>query len=236
VTGVQTCALPIYIKGYLCFSHFHWDHIQGLPFFEPAYIAGNDFTLVGPAQPTADLLQILSGQMASVYFPVGLEQFGAALSFQEIGEGTVTLGGVQFDTLSSLHPGRALIYRLTHGDKRIVYATDNELPRDWKATGGATAHELDRFLRFFQGADLLIHDAEYLPKDYNRTWGHSMFTSAVDLGIRAKARRLGLFHHNQKRTDDQIDATVAEAQKLIARRKSPLDCFAVGPLFEVNLK
>ncbi|MCX5735716.1 MAG: response regulator [candidate division NC10 bacterium] len=214
------------IKGYLCFSHFHWDHIQGLPFFEPAYIAGNDFTLVGPAQPTADLLQILSGQMASVYFPVGLEQFGAALSFQEIGEGIVTLGGVHFDTLSSLHPGRALIYRLSHGDKRVIYATDNELPKDWKTTGGAAAHELDRFLRFFQGADLLIHDAQYTPEELERKrgWGHSSWLDALDIAIAAGIKNVQFFHHDPDHSDNFLDEIRESAQQRVAASGGTITC------------
>ena len=126
----------------LFLTHFHWDHIQGLPFFEPAYTVGNAFTLVGPAQPTADLVQILAGQMASVYFPVGLEQFCARMEFQEIDEGSCRLGGIQIDTLYSFHPGRSLIYRISHAGKRVVYATDNELPLGWKAAGGAVAYQV----------------------------------------------------------------------------------------------
>jgi phosphoribosyl 1,2-cyclic phosphodiesterase len=116
------------VRGYLCFSHYHWDHIQGVPFFELAYAPGNAFTLLGPAQPTGGLVQVLAGQMTSAYFPVGLDQFAARFTYQEIDEGTITLGGVQFDTLSALHPGRTLVYRLSYGGKRIIYATDNELP------------------------------------------------------------------------------------------------------------
>lgn len=212
--------------GYLCFSHFHWDHIQGLPFFEPAYVTGNTFTLVGPAQPTADLVQILGGQMASVYFPVGLEQFGAHLAFQEIDEGTVMLGGAQFDTLSSLHPGRALIYRLVYGGKRVIYATDNELPWKWKHAGGATAHEVDRFIRFFADADLLIHDAQYTPEEMERRrgWGHSAWPDVLDLAIDAGVKQLSLFHHDPDHSDSFLDAVNAQVQERVAQSGSSIIC------------
>ncbi len=222
--SLQRSGSPVH--GYLCFSHFHWDHIQGLPFFEPAYAPGNAFTLVGPAQPTAGLVTILGGQMASVYFPVGLEHFGAHLAFQEIDEGTVTLGGVQFDTLSSLHPGRSLVYRLNHGGKRVVYATDNELPLGWKAAGGATAHEVDRFIRFFGDADLLIHDAQYTPEELARRggWGHSAWTDVLDIAVAAGVKRLVLFHHDPDHSDSTLDGIGVAARQRIADAGVALPC------------
>jgi len=213
-------------RGVLCFSHFHWDHIQGLPFFEPAYVPGNTFSLVGPAQPTAGLVQILSGQMASVYFPVGLDQFGARLTFQEIGEGQFMLGGVEFNTLSSLHPGRTLVYRLSHGGKRIVYATDNELPLDWKRAGGSIAFEVDRFVRFFDEADVLIHDAQFTPGELERRrgWGHSAWPDVVDLAIEARVRQLVLFHHDPDHSDEVLDEIQAAANRKVAETGSALSC------------
>jgi phosphoribosyl 1,2-cyclic phosphodiesterase len=213
-------------RGFLCFSHFHWDHIQGLPFFEPAYVPGNAFTLVGPAQPTADLLQILSGQMASVYFPVGLDQFGARLTFQEIGEGRFMLGGVEFDTLSSLHPGRALVYRLSHGGKRIVYATDNELPLGWKSAGGSAAFEVERFVRFFEAADVLIHDAQFTPDELERRrgWGHSAWPDVVDLAVAAGVKQLVLFHHDPDHSDEVLDEIQTHAHRKVTASGSTLKC------------
>lgn len=221
---LRTAGAPVH--GYLCFTHFHWDHIQGLPFFEPAYATGNAFTLVGPAQPTAGLVQIVGGQMASVYFPVGLEQFGAHLAFQEIDEGTVMLGGVQFDTLSSLHPGRSLIYRLAHEGKRVIYATDNELPGGWKAAGGAAAHEVERFIRFFAEADLLIHDSQYTPEELERRrgWGHSSWTDALDLAIAARVKRLILFHHDPDHSDSFLDSIGTAVQRRISDLGASLTC------------
>jgi len=214
------------VRGYLCFSHFHWDHIQGLPFFEPAYTLGNEFTLVGPAQPTADLRQILSGQMASVYFPVGVEQFEARLMFNEIGEGTTMLGGVQFDTLSSFHPGRALIYRVVHGGKRVIYATDNELPANWNTAGGPTLHDVERFISFFSGADLLIHDAQYTPEEleHRRGWGHSAWTDVLDLALAAKVKRVVLFHHDPDHSDAFLDTILVAVEKRVASSGAALTC------------
>ncbi len=214
------------VRGFLCFSHYHWDHIQGLPFFAPVYAPGNAFTLVGPAQPTADLLQILGGQMASVYFPVSLDQFGANLSYKEIGEGTFTLGGVPFETLSSFHPGRALIYALSHAGKRVVYATDNELPAGWKSAGGAVAHEVDRFVRFFADADLLIHDAQFTPEQLTRRrgWGHSAWTDVLDIAVTAGVKQLLLFHHDPDHSDSVLDGIRNAVQQRVAASGLSIAC------------
>jgi phosphoribosyl 1,2-cyclic phosphodiesterase len=222
--GLKSSSGPV--KGFLCFSHFHWDHIQGLPFFEPAYIPGNSFTLTGPAQPTANLSQILSGQMASVYFPVSLEQFGAQLAFREIGEGSVTMGGVRFDALSSLHPGHTLMYRLTHGGTRVVYATDNELPIGWKAAGSASAHEVERYLRFFDGADLLIHDAQFTRDEMERRrgWGHSAWPDVLDIAIEAGVKRLRLFHHDPDHSDTILDGIEVDLRRLASERRASVEC------------
>jgi phosphoribosyl 1,2-cyclic phosphodiesterase/CheY-like chemotaxis protein len=214
------------VHGSVFFTHFHWDHIQGLPFFEPAYGAGNTLKLLGPPQPTADLLQILGGQMASVYFPVGLDQFGAHLSFQEIDEGTFQVGPLQVDTLSTLHPGRALAYRLGFEGKRLVYCTDNELPLGWKQRGGAAAHEVERFRDFFAGADLLIHDAQFTPEELERRrgWGHSAWTDVLDLAVEAGVKQLILFHHDPDHNDSFLDVVGAAVQQRIADTGSSIAC------------
>ena len=214
------------IRGFICFSHFHWDHIQGLPFFEPAYAPENQFALVGPAQLTADILQILSMQMTPVYFPLTMDQLRANLSLQEISEGPLTLGGVHFDTLAALHAGTTLVYRLTHGGKRIIYAPDTELPLGWKRQGGEAAYKVERFVEFCREADLLIHDGQYTPEELERRrgWGHSAWTDVQDLAIAAGVKRLVLFHHDPDHSDACLDA-IGEA--LVARTDqigAPITC------------
>jgi ribonuclease BN (tRNA processing enzyme) len=155
-----------------------------------------------------------------------LDQFGARLTFQEIGEGRFMFGGVEFDTLSSLHPGRALVYRLSHGGKRIVYATDNELPLGWKAAGGSTAFEVDRFVRSFDAADVLIHDAQFTPEELERRrgWGHSAWPDVVDLAIDAGVKQLVLFHHDPDHSDEILDRIEAAAQRRVTDAGSTLKC------------
>jgi phosphoribosyl 1,2-cyclic phosphodiesterase len=164
--------------------------------------------------------------MASVYFPVGLEQFGARMEFQEIDEGSCRLGGIRIDTLSSFHPGRALIYRISHAGKRVVYATDNELPLGWKVAGGAVAYQVERFLRFFENADLLIHDAQYTPEELSRRrgWGHSAWTDVLDLAISAGVKQVALFHHDPDHSDSFLDGIRSAALQRAAAAGVGITC------------
>jgi ribonuclease BN (tRNA processing enzyme) len=111
-----------------------------------------------------------------------------------------------------------------------VFLTDNEL--NYKHNGGLSFNE---YVVFCRGADLLIHDAEYTKKDYNPSWGHSLFADAVRLALEAEVKRLGLFHLNNMRTDRQVDAMVNEAQRIVAKGGKRVRCCAVGCGFEAEL-
>jgi ribonuclease BN (tRNA processing enzyme) len=130
------------------------------------------------------------------------------------------------------HPNGGLGFRFEEGASSFVFLTDNEL--EYVHDGGKTVSE---YAEFCENADLLIHDAEFSAKDYpyNRRFGHSIFSDAVKLGIDAGVKKLGLFHLNRERTDDQVDAMVKSSAALITKRKSTMKCFAVGNTFETTL-
>jgi phosphoribosyl 1,2-cyclic phosphodiesterase len=215
----------------MLFTHAHLDHVSGFPFFLPIYRKETRIIIHGNPFVNHSYNRILGGIMTSPYHPFEFNEIPSKLSFDKVGTRPFKIGSIAITPILLSHPNGGIGYKFEEKGKSFVFLTDNEL--EYIHPSGMS---IEAYIDFSRNADLLIHDAEYLPKDYNRTWGHSMYTSAVDLGIRARAKRLGLFHHNQKRTDDQIDATVTAAQKLIARQKSSLDCFAVGPSFEINLK
>ncbi len=123
-------------------------------------------------------------------------------------------------------------FKLQENNKTFVFLTDNELGIDLPGS-----RPIEHYINFCDGADLLIHDAEFDRGEYARfkAWGHSNFTEAVKLGINAKVKKLGLFHINNRRTDRQLDTMVREAKRLIAKNGSNLDCFAVGDKFEISL-
>jgi phosphoribosyl 1,2-cyclic phosphodiesterase len=180
---------------HIFFSHLHWDHLQGLPFFSPAYDPSVSIDFYSPME---NLEQALRGQMATPYFPVTMDAMGAKKTFHRLG-GPEHLRGVTVAFRKMNHPGASYSYMVDDGKKRCVYATDTELsPDDFLRT--------DENAAFFGGADLLILDAQYTLGEaiekYN--WGHSAFSMAVDFASNWGIRKLLLFHHDPTYDDKKL--------------------------------
>ena len=175
----------------ILFSHLHWDHIQGVPFFGPLYDPENEITLVGPE----GLKDALQAQMSRPNFPVGMEVMGAKIKFISLAPGdSFAIGSVRVTTAALNHPGGAIGYRLAHKGRSVVYACDNEHNHDPDLLGLAS------------GADLLIYDAQYLPAEYPSRvgWGHSTFEKGTQLAESTGVKRLALTHHEPTRSDADI--------------------------------
>jgi phosphoribosyl 1,2-cyclic phosphodiesterase len=192
-------------------SHYHYDHLQGLPFFSPMFDARNRFIIRGPTRGERDVQAILAGQMAPPYFPVTAEEvFLAHVDYQPMAEGDVVdLGEVQVHGLELHHPGGSLGYRVDYRGHSVVYATDIE-------HGSAVDGRLADFAR---GTDVLIYDAMYTPEEYAGPsgkvgWGHSTWAAAVAAAQAANARRLVLFHHDPERDDAAMRTIERKAQRL----------------------
>ncbi len=182
----------------LLFTHVHWDHIQGVPFFGPAYHPGSHLTFVG----AAGLRDALAAQMRPPLFPVTLDALRAPLAFWEVGPAApFEVGPFRITALEMPHPDRVLCYRITAGGRTVVFATDVEHGLALDA----------RLVAFAEGADLLIHDAQYTAAEYageqgpsRRGWGHSTWEQALHTGRDAGVARVALFHHDPTRTDDGV--------------------------------
>lgn len=211
-------------SGHLLISHTHWDHIQGLPFFAPLFSPGNRWDIYAPRGVRQSLQETLSGQMQSIYFPVTLEELGADIHYHELVEGSLQIGDVHVTTRYLNHPALTLGYRLQADGATLVYASDHEPHARDLATGrGRVAGEDLRHVEFLRGADLVIHDAQFTPKEYCRRigWGHSTGEYAARVCEMAGVGALALTHHDPQRRDGDIDQIV---QGLVAG----LD--AAGPL------
>ena len=189
-------------------SHLHWDHIMGLPFFVPAYIPGNRIIFYGGH---AGLEAALRRQQAQPSFPVDFSIFGATLEFVYLEPGRVQeVAGMRVHTLLQRHGGDSYGYRFEHDGKTVVYSTDSEHPLD-------EAEHTERFVRFFQDADLVVFDAMYSLADaisVKADWGHSSNIVGVELCQMAAVRHLCLFHHEPVFDDAAIDAMLAETRRL----------------------
>jgi phosphoribosyl 1,2-cyclic phosphodiesterase len=198
----------------LFISHLHWDHIQGIPFFRPAFDPKNHVRIYAPQHPRP-LKELLGLGMDDPFFPVDLDALPAKIDMDEIASGgEKRVGAFRVRATRIHHPAPALAYRVEADGRAVVYATDTEDP----FSGGENP-----VVALAEGADVLIHDAQYLDDDYKRGWGHSTIKTAVDVALRAKAKRLVLYHHDPERSDDALDKIGADAQRLARERGSSLE-------------
>ncbi|MCP5368900.1 MAG: response regulator [Hyphomicrobiales bacterium] len=214
------------MEGKIFISHPHWDHINALPFFAPLYVQGNEFEVLGASHGNVSLREMISAQMDGLYFPVRLKQFGARVYFRNLQEEEFTLGDIAVRTKLLNHPGRCLGYRVDYKGRSICYITDNEL--DLEDSHFYNPFYVKRLIEFIHGCDVLITDTTYSDEEYasHVGWGHSCVSRVVDLAHRAQAKTLYLFHHDPDQTDDDIDAKLAAAQKLLKSRRSKTVCLA----------
>lgn len=202
-------------------THFHWDHIQGFPFFAPLYAAGTELRIVGPEQEDLDIQTLFARQMGPVFFPVPFEALAASTTFRHLNEGEWDEEGIRVRGLRLRHPSFTLGYRVEANGVSICYVPDNELEGGSYPVDGGDWRE--RFHEFIAGADVLIHDAMYTNEEYrNRVgWGHSTFEQTLDLAVEAGVERLLFFHHSPDRTDLALDGIVERFQARAARIGGP---------------
>ncbi len=207
----------------LIMTHFHWDHLLGFPFFRPLYSASTRLTLYGWPAVQGRVLEKLLHVMAPPHFPVPARDIRATLDYIPCDTPWLILGALRIDIIALNHPNRGLGFRITEKGRQFVFLTDNELAATYPE-----GSSYEDFVAFCEGADLLIHDGEYTEEEYlqTRSWGHSRYRDAVQLARDAGVARLGLFHHNQDRTDDAIDVIVQECRALL--QGEDIDCFAVA--------
>ncbi|HAJ78535.1 MAG TPA: MBL fold metallo-hydrolase [Fibrobacteres bacterium] len=224
----------------ILFTHAHIDHLMGLPFFAPLFSRNTSVNMRGPRLNKTSFKNVIADFLDQPYFPVQIDDndMKSKMSFTDITTQSFCIGNLRVQPIELSHPKNGgLGYRIEEGKSSFVFLTDNEL--GYKHRGGRTFKE---YVNFCSGADLLIHDAEYTEKEYGRIlknsknpWGHSLFTDATKLAVEAGVKRFGLFHHNQKRTDSQINAMVRASKKIIEKSGSSVDCFAVGAAFKTTI-
>lgn len=189
------------VEGHIMFSHTHWDHIQGFPFFGPAFMPGNRFTLYGATTLEKGLEAALAGQMEHTYFPVRLDQLAANIYFKEFDEGSLQVGSATVSHYYLNHPSVCLGYRIDADGASVVYATDTE------PVSESLDNDYERgLIEFARGADLLIHDAMYTYEEFQKKhgWGHSYPEYVVKIAEACGAKRLELFHHDPEHNDEVI--------------------------------
>jgi len=192
------------IQAHIFLTHFHWDHIQGIPSFVPFYKKDNTFFFYSPLCRAAELRRTIEGMMGSPYFPVAM---AAQRQFFHLGKTPVNINGAVISPAPLHHPQGCAGYRIDADGSVFALATDTE--------PGSRLH--DRVLRaLVQDADLLLYDSQYTPQQSQgekKGWGHSSWQDGVRLARQYGVKRLVLFHHDPDSDDSFVDALVAQAQK-----------------------
>jgi phosphoribosyl 1,2-cyclic phosphodiesterase len=227
---------------HLFLSHPHWDHIQGFPFFEPAYRSSTTIFVYVP-QGDDKHYQLLSGQMSNAYFPVRFSDLGAKIVPRAFKGDAVEAGEAKVYLFRQKHPGGSLGFRVEYGKKRVVFSTDNELDQllPNKKAIASDRESLrvlpDAVVNPVRAADLLIADAQYTDDEYDTKvgWGHPRANTVVDLACQAGVRRLALTHHDPMHSDREIDVIVGEGE-LRARRLGFEDLEVFGAREGITLR
>jgi phosphoribosyl 1,2-cyclic phosphodiesterase len=191
----------------LLLSHFHWDHIQGIPFFVPAYVPSTKLSVWGAQNGSLTLRQTLALQMTAPVFPVRLDELPSKLELHEVRAGqSFEVGGVVVRAAKLNHPGGVHAYRIEHGGRSLVFATDTE---HYACVDPA-------LLALAKGADVLVYDSQYTEEEYVRKvgWGHSTYERGCEIARAAGVGQYVLFHHDPSRTDAQV-ATLEERARTL---------------------
>ena len=233
-------------------THYHWDHVCGLPFFVPAFIPDFKVSFFGPGDDSAEIKKHVSAQMRAPYFPVGTESWLANINYiAPHGEG-LKHGPISIEYSNVHHPGTTYGYRIKVNGKTVIYISDNECNFIEKSVRQRRSElneeeqtlyddmiqeEHQSELDLIQNADILIHDAQYTPEDYEkkRGWGHSCYIDTINMAIDAGVKELYLYHHDPNYDDDAINVIYQHAQKIIKEKNSPLKCHIAKEGMKVNI-
>ncbi len=207
----------------LILTHSHWDHLLGFPFFLPGYFSRFSIHVCGGPGARDSLRDYLARPMEPPYFPVDFGTMKANFTFCQDCPGDRCHPTMRMAPVPLSHPNGGYGYRFVENGRTFVFLTDNEI--GFPHPGGLSRTD---YVAACRGADLLIHDAQYTDEDYKitRGWGHSTFAATVDLALEAGVKRLGLFHHDPDRTDEDLERQLAWCRQRIAAAGAKIDCFA----------
>jgi phosphoribosyl 1,2-cyclic phosphodiesterase len=197
---------------HLLLTHGHWDHLLGIPFFEPIYLESTKVIVDGWPPAFQGMTRVFDSHMGDGFFPVAFDHLKADIDYlNTVASSPLDLDDVLIDSIRLNHPQGGLGFRFREGKHTMVFITDNEL-------SAARGKRIPEFVEFVRGCDLLIHDAQYLPEEISerRGWGHSTYEEVVALAQEAEVHNLLFTHHDPSRSDGDVEKIVALSREMMA--------------------
>jgi len=237
------------IKLSLLITHAHWDHIQGFPFFKPAYDSKNEIRIFGFDGAGATFREIMAEPMKSPFFPITMRELSARMDINKLTEMKFSLGKLDIHAAFVNHPGVCAGYRIFTSSGSVAFLPDHE-PYEFylhSARGKQLSPEQVKevateqhaaLVHFLRGSDILILDCQYTDQEYTKHmgWGHGSISSAVALAMEAEVQTLFLFHHDPSHNDEMVDAMVESARELVMKSGSNLEVVGTQEGSEILLE